>query len=343
VAADGRPTATVIVLNWNGLRYLDDCFKALLAQEVEGGFEAMLVDNASTDGSVEHVRRTWPGVRVVRCTANLGFAAGNNIGMRAAAGRHLVLLNTDTRVQPGWLAALVNAAELDPTIGAVTSKLVFMADPGEIQNAGSLLLTDGSGADRGFHERDKGQYQVREEVFGACGAAALYRREMLEDVGHFDETFFNYYEDTDLNWRMRLRGWRVLYEPEALVHHVHTGSSGEWSPFFTYHVDRNRLFMLLKNAPPEMVVQSLSHFAGLSGKNAARTALGRFMRPPAALRRTNLGPGRARIHVNVVRSLAAHMPEMLTKRRQIRAARTVPDREIESWLYPRDLWLARSV
>lgn len=339
--AGGRPTATVVVLNWNGRRYLDDCFEALLAQELDGGFEPMLVDNASTDGSVEHVRRRWPDVRVVRCTANLGFAAGNNVGMRTAAGRHVVLLNTDTRVQPGWLSALVGAAELDPRIGAVTSKLVFMADPGEIQNAGSLLLSDGSGADRGFHERDSGQYQCREEVFGACGAAVLYRREMLEDVGDFDETFFNYYEDTDLNWRMRLRGWKVLYEPAALVHHVHTGSSGEWSPFFTFHVDRNRLFMILKNAPPDMVMESIGHFAGLSGKNAARTILGRFMKPPPALRRANLGPGRARIHVNVVRSLAAHLPEMLAKRRQIRGRRTVPDRDIQSWFYPRELWLAR--
>jgi GT2 family glycosyltransferase len=299
------------------------------------------VDNASTDGSVEHVRVRWPCVRVVRSTANLGFAAGNNVGMRAARGRHLVLLNTDTRVLPGWLSALVSAAELEPSIGAVTSKLVFLADPGEIQNAGSLLLSDGSGADRGFHERDTGQYQRREEVFGACGAAVLYRREMLEDVGGFDETFFNYYEDTDLSWRMRLRGWKVLYEPAAVVHHVHTGSSGEWSPFFTFHVDRNRLFMILKNAPPEMVLQSVGHFAGLSGKNAARTLLGRVTQPPRTLQQADLGPGRARIHVDVVRSVLRHMPEMLAKRRTIRGRRTVGDSEIEKWLYPRDLWLAR--
>jgi GT2 family glycosyltransferase len=326
------------VLNWNGRRYLDDCFEALLAQELDGGFEPMLVDNASTDGSVEHVRRYWPAVRVVRCTGNLGFAAGNNVGMRAATGRHLVLLNTDTRVQPGWLSALVNAVGLDPRIGAVTSKLVFMADPGEIQNAGSLLLSDGSGADRGFHERDTGQYQCREEVFGACGAAVLYRREMLEDVGHFDETFFNYYEDTDLNWRMRLRGWKVLYEPAALVHHVHTGSSGEWSPFFTYHVDRNRLFMILKNAPPQMLMESVRHFAGLAAKNASGTALARFVQPPQSLRSANLGPGRARIHVRVAGSLVRRLPEMLVKRRAIRRRRLVNDEEVLRWLYPREQW-----
>jgi GT2 family glycosyltransferase len=331
----------VIVLNWNGKRYLDDCLGALLSQDVPGGFEAILVDNASTDGSVAYVRQRWPEVRVVKSTVNLGFAAGNNLGMRVASGRHIVLLNTDTKVQPGWLAALLKAVESDPAIGAVTSKLVFMADPGEIQNAGSLLLSDGSGADRGFHERDSGQYESAEEVFGACGAAVLYRRGMLDDVGQFDDTFFNYYEDTDLSWRMRLRGWKVVYEPGALVYHVHTGSSGEWSPFFTFHVDRNRLFMILKNAPPRMVLRSFTSFAVLSGKNASRTLLSRVTDPPPALQRANLGPGRARIHVKVVRSLAAHLPEMLAKRRRNRRRRITSDEEIARWFYPRELWTGR--
>jgi GT2 family glycosyltransferase len=164
---------------------------------------------------------------------------------------------------------------------------------------------------------------------------------MLRDVGGFDETFFNYYEDTDLNWRMRLRGWRVLYEPAAVVHHVHSGTSGEWSPFFTFHVDRNRLFMILKNASFPMVVRTFVHFAGLSGKNLARTLVGRVTRPPQALAAANLGTGRARIHVKVVLSLLAHLPEMLVKRWRIRRRRTVPDAEIARWFFPREQWVAR--
>lgn len=335
------PAATVVIVNWNGQCFLEACFEALLAQELDGGFEVLLVDNGSTDGSVEYVRERWPRVKVVTTGKNLGFAAGNNLGMREAAGRYIVLLNTDTSVRPGWLAALAGAAESDPAIGAVTSKLVFMADPWEIQNAGSVLLSDGSGADRGFHERDVGQYEVREEVFGACGAAVLYRREMLEDVGAFDETFFNYYEDTDLSWRMRHRGWRVLYEPKAVVHHVHTGSSGEWSTFFTFHVDRNRLFMILKNAPWRMVVYTFLHFTMLSSKNAARTLISRVVRPPQLLQRANLGPGRARIHMKVVLSLLRHLPEMLVKRHRVRRLRRVSDNEIARWFYPRERWLAR--
>src|SRR5439155_8054427 len=226
-------------------------------------------------------------------------------------------------------------------VGAVTSKLVFMSNVREIQNAGSLLLSDGSGADRGFHEPDQGQYEAREEVFGACAAAVLYRREMLDDVGGFDETFFNYYEDTDLSWRMRLRGWRILYEPGAVVHHVHAGSSGEWSPFFTFHVDRNRLFMILKNAPAPMVVGTFAHFAALAARNVARAVLGRVTRPPEVLVRANLGPGRARIHLKVVVSLLRYLPEMLVKRWRIRRGRTVSDAYIARWFYPRDRCLSR--
>ena len=331
----------MIVLNWNGRRYLHDCFEALLAQEVDGGFETIMVDNASSDDSVAYVTERWPAVRVVESGNNLGFAAGNNLGFTVAKGHYLALLNTDTRVQPGWLAALVAAADTDHRVGAVTSKLVFQADPCEIQNAGSLLLSDGSGADRGFHEPDRGQYDRPEEVFGACGAAALYRREMLDDVGPFDETFFMYYEDTDLSWRMRLRGWKVLYDPRAVVHHVHAGSSGEWSPFFTFHVDRNRLFMILKNAPVRMVLRTFAHFSWLSGGNAARALVGRVMRPPPVLARANLGAGRARLHGRVVLSLIWHLPEMARKRVRIRTRRRVSDAVIQRWLYPRELWVAR--
>jgi GT2 family glycosyltransferase len=341
VTDDPSPTVSVVVINWNGLRYLEACFDALLRQEAEGGSELILLDNGSTDGSADHVRQRWPAVRVVESGGNLGFAAGNNLGMRLARGRYVALLNADTSVQPGWLCALVRAAETDSRVGAVTSKLVFMSNTSEIQNAGSLLLSDGSGADRGFHELDEGQYEVREEVFGACGAAVLYRRTMLEDVGYFDETFFSYYEDTDLSWRMRLRSWKILYEPEAVVHHVHAGSSGEWSPFFTFHVDRNRLFMILKNAPRLMVVRAFAHFASLSAKNAARAALGRVARPPDVLVRANLGPGRARIHLRVVTSLLRHLPKMLVKRWRIRRRRTASDADIARWFYPRDRWLSR--
>jgi GT2 family glycosyltransferase len=330
-----------VILNYNGLRFLDPCLEALRDQELDGGFEVLLVDNASTDASVAHIRKHHDWVHVVESRVNLGFAGGNNVGFRHAQGRYIVLLNNDTMVRPGWLRALVAAADTDAKVGAVGAKLVFVDPPGTIQNAGVLMLDDGSGGDRGFREPDTGQYDRREEVFGACGASALYRREMLRDVGYLDETFFMYYEDTDLSWRMRLAGWRVLYEPAAVVDHVHAGSSGEWSPFFTFHVDRNRLFMILKNAPPGMVLRTFISFALTSMKNALRALFGRVGGTPTLLIKTNLGAGRARIHVRVVASLIAHAPEMLVKRYRVRRLRRVPDAEVTRWFYSRKLWDAR--
>ena len=329
--------ASVVVVNFNGQHFLERCLAALLDQELGEPFEVLLVDNGSRDDSVAFVRRRFPTVRVIEARRNRGFAGGNNLGMRAARGRHIVLLNNDTQVRPGWLKALVNAAEQNPAAGAIAAKLLFVDPANTIQNAGSLLLSDGSGADRGFREPDRGQYDTAEEVFGACGASVLYRRQMLEDVGAFDETFFMYYEDTDLNWRMRLRGWSVLYEPTAVVDHVHAGSSREWSPFFTFHVDRNRLFMLLKNASLPMVMRSFSAFVRLALDHAA----GRVRRGGFREGRSRRDGGRARVYPRVVGSLLLHLPEMLIKRSRIRRRRTVPDAAIERWFVPREQWAAR--
>ena len=313
----------------------------MLAQQLDGGFEVIVVDNGSTDDSSTFLRTRFPAVRVLQAGRNLGFAGGNNLGMRGAHGTYLVLLNNDTSVRPGWLAALIQVADADPQIGAVTAKLLFKLTPGVIQNAGILLLSDGSGADRGFHEPDTGQYDQRQEVFGACGASALYRREMIADVGMLDETFFMYYEDTDWAWRMRLRGWKVVYEPAAIVDHVHAGTSREWSPFFTFHVDRNRLFMIVKNAPTAFVLRSAATFALLAMANLARAlgirAQGRVGRGG----RVAGDGGRARIHLRVVASLLAHLPEMLGKRWAIRGRRKVADATIRAWMYPREKWGGR--
>lgn len=333
------PRASVIVVNHNGLHFLDRCFEALLGQELEGGVELILADNGSTDGSAEHVRQSFPSVRILENGRNLGFAGGNNAAMRVARGRHLVLINNDTRARPGWLRSLVEAAESDPGVGAAASKLVFMERPNLIQNAGSLLLTDGSGADRGAGEVDRGQYDRREEVFSACGCGVLYRREMLDQVGLFDETFFAYYEDTDLGWRMRLRGWRVLYEPAAVVEHLHSGTSVEWSPFFIFHADRNRLLMILKNAPPGFALRAFGGFGYRSARMAARVLLRRGGGGNAAAAAGGPLPvNRAAVHLSVAASLLAHLPEMLVKRWRIRRSRRVPDAEILRWLYPREEW-----
>jgi GT2 family glycosyltransferase len=316
-----------MVLNHNGRHFLDTCLEALAAQRAPGGFEVLLVDNGSDDGSLEHVRRLHGWVRAVAFGKNLGFSRANNLAIREARGRYVVLLNNDTRVLEGWLAALVAAADTCPRAGAVTSKILFADRPDVIQNAGLLLLDDGGGGDRGSGERDLGQYDEPGEVFGFCGAAALLRREMLDDVGPLDETFFAYYEDTDLSWRMRLRGWSVLYEPRARVEHVHSATNEERSFFFTFHADRNRLFTLLKNGSPRFMARSLHAVI-----------------PRAANRHPSEPALQSRVHhplLRVAASFCRHLPEMVLKRAYIRTRRRVSDQDVEAWLYPRAEWDAR--
>jgi GT2 family glycosyltransferase len=334
-----EPRASVVVLNYNGRPHLDVCLPALMAQECDGGLEVVLVDNGSEDGSSEYVRANWPEVNVIEAGKNLGFAAGNNLGISSARGHYIVLLNNDTRVRPGWLSGLIVAAESDPAIGAVTSKLVFMDRPCVIQNAGSLVLSDGSGGDRGTGEEDKGQYDQREEVFAACGAAVLLNPTMLQDVGLFDSRFFAYYEDTDLSWRMRLRGWKVVYEPAAVVEHMHSGTSVEWSPFFTFHVDRNRLFMILKNAPLGFLARSLAQFGRRSTWSLVRGRLEPGQRAGAgAAEHSSVRRIGVRTHLRVALSLLARLPEMVVKRWRIRHRRRVNDAEILQWFHSRELW-----
>lgn len=334
------PRASVIVLNHNGRRYLDACLAAVLRQKLAGEFEVMMADNASSDGSVGYVEEHFPGVGVLALPKNLGFSAAYNRAFDAARGDYLILLNNDTEVRAGWLAALVEAADSDQQIGAVTSKMIFRDRPDTIQNAGSLLLSDGSGADRGFGEPDCGQYEQREEVFAACGGAMLLTRRALLDVGGLDETFFAYYEDTDLSWRIRLRGWRIIYEPSAVVEHVHAGTNAEWSAFFTFHAFRNRLFMLLKDAPSPFVVRAFGRFAWLAAKSIGRTFL-RMRRKQAEARGL---PGQRQsgaqmlIYLRIGSSLLVHFPEMLVKRWRIRHRRRVSDSQIVGWFYPRELW-----
>ncbi len=317
----------VAVLNRDGDRYLEACFTALAAQEAPGGRDLVLVDNGSTDTSSERVGAAFPEVRIIRHGRNLGYAAGYNRALEMLDNKYVVLLNNDTRVRPGWLAALVGAAEADPDVAAVTAKLVFADRPRVIQSTGTLLLSDGGGGDRGFGEEDRGQYDVREEVFAFNGASALLRRAALDDVGGFDDHFFAYYEDTDLSWRMRLHGWRIIYEPAAVVEHVHAGTSGEWSESFLFHADRNRILMMLKNGSPRFVSAALR-------KAGSRAAAG----PAGAGKASRSG----RHYGRLLGSLAANLPAVVFNRGRSRGGMTVADAEIERWIYPREKWDAGS-
>ncbi|MCS7249108.1 MAG: glycosyltransferase [Anaerolineales bacterium] len=241
---------SVIIPNYNGKKYLGDCILSLRRQDFpRDQLEIIVVDNASSDGSQEYVRSHFPEVKLVVSPRNLGFSGGCNLGISHSRGRYIVLLNNDTVVAPNWLSELVSAAEADEEIAIVGSKLLFRNRPEFIQNAGSYITELGDGGDIGFAQQDIGQYDFTREVMAACGASMLVKRELIEQIGGFDEDFGSYYEDTDLCYRARLAGKKVLFAHKSVVYHVHAATLGEWSDQFSFFVFRNKLFLHLKNSP----------------------------------------------------------------------------------------------
>lgn len=238
---------SVVVVNWNGIAYLGDCLQAL-CEQTRLPDEVIVVDNASTDGSAELVAERFPGVRLVRSGANLGFAAGCNLGIRASGGDYVATLNPDALPDPAWLEALAAAMDEDDGLGACASLMLFADRPDTIDSAGIALDLLGIAWDRlGGEPVSTGLEQC--EVFGACGGAALYRRRMLEQMGGFDEDFFMYLEDVDLAWRAQAAGWRCLYVPAARVYHAHSASLGEGSSLKNYLKARNKVWLIAKNYP----------------------------------------------------------------------------------------------
>jgi GT2 family glycosyltransferase len=443
------PLVRVVVLNFDGGRMTLDCLDSLLASDWPADrLEIVLVDNGSLDDVAKHVSNDprYGSVRLLEPLANLGFAGGCNLGIELPGDHEYVaLVNNDATVDPGWLRAMVGAAERDRSIGAVNAKLLF-ADryhgvdlvapgashlvPGEtrllgvrvsavrldgqsvddrlafdegfhgaeppverdgeeiarwtgrraslrivagdtpastislrlscleprvvtlrsssseqtvevgpepvwvdvpippepfdvINNVGSNLFRGGFGGDRGFLEPDVGQYDEPADVFAWCGGAALLRRGYLDDVGVFDERLFLYYEDTDLSWRGRLRGWRYVYEPRALVRHRHAASSVAGSAVFRYYTERNRLLVLAKNAPARL--------AWRSGLGEVRRLVGGIVRHYLVRPLTLRLPVRAEVahRWSVCRSYVALLPGMLADRWSV--GHSVSRRSLMSW------------
>jgi GT2 family glycosyltransferase len=207
------------------------------------------VDNGSTDGSVMLVRERFPQVRLIVNADNLGFAQANNQAIRSTDTPYLATLNNDTRPEPTCLENMVRGMEVDAGVGMVAAKVLYMEPPHLVDSAGIELDRVGYAWNRYNGQPDDSEEREAYEVFGPSAAAALYRREMLDDVGLFDESYFAYYEDVDLAWRARLMVWRCIYVPEARVYHVHSATSRQGSPFKRYYLVRNKAVTTLKNYP----------------------------------------------------------------------------------------------
>jgi GT2 family glycosyltransferase len=241
---------SVVIPNWNGAHHLPVCLDALRAQTYPS-LEVLVVDNASTDGSQALLAGQYPEVRLLTLPRNLGLTGANNAGFRDARGEILVSLNNDTEVDPHFVEALVEALLAHPEAGMAASKMLLFDRRDTIHSAGDGYGLDGIPFNRGVWQRDEGQFDEPGWIFGGCGGAVAYRRAMLDEIGLFDETFFMYCEDVDLNWRAQLAGWRCWYTPGAVVYHKLSATGG--GPIASFYTGRNTLWVIAKNYPEPLM------------------------------------------------------------------------------------------
>lgn len=426
----------VIVVNYNGGELVLECLRCLEKVDWPRSLlDVIVVDNRSSDGSVRRIEESFPWLRVLRMDRNLGFAGGNNAGLREPGPPYdyVALLNNDAFADENWLAPLLSALEPDPRAGAATSKVLFApkfvelhmrtTSPVEIQalevggsdvsrdarfvrgfdgpstplrtcahdcviwlpvswtaersatarallraqqltvvtfrsgnaevqrelsvepawvetvlsgetfdvinNVGNVLYRDGYGADRGLGERDTGQYDRAEEVFAWCGSSVLLSRRYLEDIGLFEENLFLYYEDFDMAWRGRARGWHYLYVPTSVVRHVHTATTTEGSGLFEHFVERNRLIVTLRNGPKQMVGSAIYGYVRMIAALFVRDVLA------APFRSRRPETRRLARRVRSFASFLVRVPTTLRDRAQLRARQTVSDAEVLPWALSR--------
>jgi GT2 family glycosyltransferase len=336
------PLVSAIIVNWNHGRFLGECLDALLVQDTPS-LDATVVDNGSIDGSPERVARHYPDVRLLRFSDNRGFSRAFNRAVRRTAGAFVLSLNPDVTVRPGFISAMVQAAGRDARIGMVAPKLLRANDPAVLDSTCLCIDRRRRPYDRGQGEVDRGQYdgqpfgsaQGGPYVFGACGAAALYRRAMLDDLAldgeYFDEDFFAYCEDADLAWRAQLRGWRCVYAPRAVATHArgwgdtlrkrgHAAKNGR-GPRLAL---RNRYLMAIKNDAWGYLLADVPLILAAELPRLAYAAVA----APQML----LG----------VLDLARAWPAALRKRRRIRRWRTVDDVDVRRWFLAPKHTMARS-
>lgn len=246
---------SVIITNWNGIGLLEGCLESLRQQEFRP-FSTILVDNGSTDGSIEFVARHYPDVKTISLPKNAGFSTATNIALKTIKTSYVALLNNDATAHPSWLKNLVQALDDSKEAGFAASKICFYNNPSRIDRAGDSYTRAGVG-----HLRGRGMpseaYDRQEWVFGACAAAALYRTEMLDDIGLFDEDFFLLYEDVDLSLRAQLSGYRCLFVPEAIVYHKASSSIMRDSSVSVYYGHRNLEWVYLQNMPGRMILKTI--------------------------------------------------------------------------------------
>lgn len=264
------PAISVITVNYNGLELTSALLRSL-ERHVSIPLEIVVVDNGSRTDETQELRRRHPAAKVIRSERNLGFAGGNNLGIRAATGRHLLLLNNDTEVEDDTLHYLVETLDARPDAAAVCPKIRFHAAPRTIQFAGYTPLTRLTlrNALVGFGQPDDGTYDTPHATPYIHGAAVMVRREAIDRAGYMPECYFLYYEELDWSERFREQGYTLLYDPRCTVFHKESATTGQCSALRTYYLTRNRLLFASRNRHGAVRIGALCYqFALAAPKNA---------------------------------------------------------------------------
>ena len=308
-ASDLRPLISVIIPNWNGAHLLPTCLDSLRRQS-HAERKIIVVDNASTDGSLDLLARDYSDVHLVTLPRNTGFTGGCNAGIRASQSEFIALLNSDTEADEHWLGEVVAAFERHPEAGLVASKMLLFDQRDVLHTAGDFVRLDGVPGNRGVWQRDEGQFDREEYVFSACGGSAAYRRAMLDQTGLLDEDFFFSCEDVDLAWRAQLAGWKCVFAPRAIVYHELAATGG--GPTASFYDGRNMIWVIAKNYP------------GALWKRHWRDVIRAQLRITGeALRAWRGAAARARLRGQMAGLLG--LPKMLRKRHAVQSSRRVSD------------------
>lgn len=239
--------ATVVIPNYNGIKYLADCLDSLRTQSCKD-FTILVVDNGSTDGSYE-LLGNYPEVQSIRFEENRGFCGAVNAGIKKAETEYVILLNNDTKVKEAFVEKLLEAVAKDSAIFSVSAKMLDMNNPELLDGAGDLYCALGWAFARGKGKKAS-EYDVPRRIFSACGGAVLYRRAVFDEIGYFDERHFAYLEDLDIGYRARIHGYKNFYEPGAEVLHAGSGFTGSrYNEFKVNHSSANSVYVIGKNMP----------------------------------------------------------------------------------------------
>jgi len=312
-----NPLTSVVIPNWNEKKLLGDCLDSLLGQTEKASI--IVVDNGSTDGSQAYIKDRYPEVVLVELDKNYGFAGGVNAGIKKAlsiGADFVALINNDAVAEKNWLEQLLQAALKEPKNGIITSKILMM-DKKHLDSTGDFYSMWGMPFPRGRNEVDNQQYDSLTDVFSASGGASLYRAQLFRQVNFFDEDFFAYFEDVDISFRAQLAGWKVCYEPTAIVYHHVNATSSKLGNFSLYHSSKNFVLLYAKNMPPRLYIKYLPLFT----LQLSRLFVSSLLR------------GKATTFIKGILAAIRLHPRTVKKRRAIQASRKVSVGYIDSMLY----------